>query len=230
MTYNIRHGVGMDRVLDLERVARVIASVDPDILVLNEVDERTQRSMGVAQTDSLAKLLNLQGRFCRSIDYDGGFYGNALLSRYPILDLQIIDLSTDNLLEGRSVFIATLLAEPDTLKILGTHLGLDRTEQIQQINNILSILPETRNLILSGDFNLESNSEGYSHLTERLRDSYLEFSNSPANTFPADDPQRRIDYIFIGSMIEPEHINPVKSTVVNVASDHLPQVLTFKVN
>jgi len=84
----------MDRILDLKRTAR---------------------SFGIHQADSLGKLLNLFSVFGRSIDYDGGQYGNALLSKYPIIDFRIVDLSTDSLLEGRSVFLSRIDLSGDTV-------------------------------------------------------------------------------------------------------------------
>jgi len=227
MTYNIRHGVGMDRVLDLERTARVIEVAIPDIVVLNEMDDGTARSFGVFQADSLGQRLNMHSRFGRSIDYDGGQYGNALLSKFPILDFKIIDLSIDSLLEGRSVFLATLDLQPDTLFVMGTHLGLQTIEQHKQVSQILSYLPQTASLILAGDFNFEPDSEMYQMICRHLEDGLLKTNPSTENTFPANQPDRRIDYIFIGRNIAPTGAPKVKTVEISTASDHLPQVLEF---
>jgi len=227
MTYNIRHGVGMDRVLDLERTARVIQAANPDIVILNEVDEGTARSLGVLQADSLGKLLNLFAVFGRSIDYDGGQYGNALLSKYPIIDFRIVDLSTDSLLEGRSVFLSRIDVMGDTIIIMGTHLGLNPTEQRKQVQKIINILPEENRLILAGDFNLESNSDRYALLTTYFRDSVAEVNSEPQPTFPADKPDRRIDYIFIGKDIRVVSSPQLQHADITLASDHQPQILHF---
>ena len=227
MTYNIRHGVGMDRILDLERTARVIQSVNPDIVILNEVDEGTTRSLGVMQADSLGGLLGLHAIFGRSIDYDGGMYGNALLSRNPILDFQIIDLSTDSLLEGRSVFLSRIAFEDDTLTVLGTHLGLSPQERSLQVTRIIEQLPIHTKLILAGDFNFEPASENYHRLTQHLQDAVLVTNTTPPHTFPANKPDRRIDYIFVGRQIEALYSNDFQTSEIVTASDHQPQTLKF---
>ncbi|MBT3254615.1 MAG: hypothetical protein HN995_03910 [Candidatus Marinimicrobia bacterium] len=228
MTYNIRHGVGLDGVLDLKRTARVIKAANADIVILNEVDHGTSRSFGVDQADSLGRLLDLFAVFGRSIDYDGGQYGNALLSRYPIIDFHIIDLSTDSLLEGRSVFLSRIDVKGDTLVIMGTHLGLSPEERWEQVERIIKTLPEQDRLILAGDFNFESDSENYIRLRKNMRDGLAEITAEPRPTFPADTPDRRIDYIFIGDGIEVTEMAEYQHPEIPTASDHLPQILHFR--
>jgi len=218
----------MDRVLDLERTARVIQATDPDIVVLNEVDSGTARSFGVLQADSLGALLNLHATFGRSIDYDGGQYGNALLSRYPIVNFRIVDLSTDSLREGRSIFISQIDMEGDTLTIMGTHIGLSPQERNEQINQIIEVLADEHNYILAGDFNFEPTSENYQIITRYVRDGLKELSPSPATTFPADNPDRRIDYIFVSEAIEVVQSDDFQWPEKTSASDHQPQILHFK--
>ena len=228
MTYNIRHGLGMDGVLDLERTARVIKAANADIVILNEVDDGTARSFGVHQADSLGALLGLFAVFGPSINYDGGQYGNALLSRYPILDFHVVDLSTDSLLEGRSVLLSRVDFRDDTLTIMGTHLGLSPEERWEQVLGILEVLPEDNSVLLAGDFNFESSSEAYSLLTKSLRDGIAESTVEPRPTFPANNPDRRIDYIFIGESIEVEKRGEFQHPEISTASDHQPQVLHFR--
>ncbi len=228
MTYNIRHGVGMDRILNLERTANVIKVADPDILIMNEVDHGTARSFGVLQADSLGKLLQMTAIFARSIEYDGGEYGNALLTKLPVLSFHISDLATDSLLEGRSVFLASLDLGEDTLYVMGTHLGLDPEEQIEQVQRIIQLLPKSSALILAGDFNFQSDSEHYQIVSHYLRDGILQIEPDAENTFPANNPNRRIDYIFIGPDIKPIGIPVFKGDGLSTASDHLPQVLHFR--
>lgn len=220
----------MDHILDLPRTARVIQAANPDFVILNEVDEGTVRSFGVQQADSLGKLLDLHALFGRSIDYDGGQYGNALLSRYPIFDFHIVDLSTDSLLEGRSVFISRIDMQGDTLTIMGTHLGLRADEQQEQVARIIQTLPEHDRIILAGDFNFEENSENYLGITHVLRDGLKEVNLGPSLSFPADNPVRRIDYIFIGVGIEALESSPFQHMAITTASDHQPQLLHFNLS
>ena len=82
--YNIHHGAGMDDVLDLERIARVINSTSPDVVTLQEVDINTERTGKVHQMEVLAKLTNMNFAFGKSIDLQGGKYGNGILTKFPI--------------------------------------------------------------------------------------------------------------------------------------------------
>lgn len=218
----------MDRVLDLERVARVIEAADPDIIILNEVDQGTERAFGVFQADSLGSRLNMYATFARSIDYDGGEYGNTLLSKYPIIDFQIVDLSTDSLLEGRSIFISQIGMNEDTLIVMGTHLGLNPDERGLQIDRIIDALPKEGKYILAGDFNFESTSENYNRLTKYLVDGLSKVQNPPAMTFPSDNPARRIDFIFVSGSIEVLDQADFHHDETPTASDHLPLLLHFR--
>lgn len=228
MTYNIHRGVGMDGILDLHRISEVIRTSETDMAILHEVDQGTNRSSGIFEADSLGTLLNMTSRFGRSIDHDGGEYGNSLLSNYPILSFQVHELETEHGFEDRTLLHALILLDSDTLHLMGTHLGLDTLERIDQVNRILSILPNTEKLILAGDFNFEPGSVPYGLITADLRDASLEKHERPPPTFPADKPDRRIDYIFIGDDIEIDPEPIIESDLTPVASDHRPQVLSFK--
>ena len=84
LCYNIHHGEGVDGKLDLARIARVIRSVDPTIVALQEVDSRTTRTDRVDQPAELARLTDMKVVFEKNIEFGGGEYGNAVLSKLPI--------------------------------------------------------------------------------------------------------------------------------------------------
>src|SRR5882762_1627926 len=85
MTYNIHTGVGMDKKLDLQRIADVINHERPDLVGLQEVDRGVKRTGGVDEIAELARLTKMEYAFAHNLDYQGGQYGVAILSRYPIL-------------------------------------------------------------------------------------------------------------------------------------------------
>ena len=84
LTYNIHHGEGVDGKFDLRRIAEVIKSASPDLLALQEVDQGTARASGVDQPAELARLTGMEVVFGRNIEFEGGGYGTALLSRLPV--------------------------------------------------------------------------------------------------------------------------------------------------
>ena len=92
LAYNIHHGAGMDEILDLERVADLIRRVDPDLVALQEIDSATVRTGRVDQAAELGRLTGLTSLFGRFMEYQGGAYGMALLSRWPVEDFQNLRL------------------------------------------------------------------------------------------------------------------------------------------
>src|SRR4030095_9008951 len=104
LSYNIRHGQGNDDVVKLERTAETIRRLSPDIGGLPEVDDRTKRRGGGAQADELGRMLGLHAAFGKFMDYQGGGYGLAILSRFPILSSSPVRLPDGN--EPRVALVA----------------------------------------------------------------------------------------------------------------------------
>ena len=85
MSYNIHHGRGTDDKVDLGRIAKLINDWSPDLVALQEVDNATSRSNFMNQTDTLASKTKMFSIFGKNIAVFGGEYGNAVLSKYPII-------------------------------------------------------------------------------------------------------------------------------------------------
>jgi endonuclease/exonuclease/phosphatase family metal-dependent hydrolase len=94
LTHNIHHGEGVDGRTDLKRIALVLSAAKPDIVALQAVDEKTQRSEGVDQAQALAKLTGMKAYFSRAMDFDDGGYGNAVLSNLPVRSQETVKLPT----------------------------------------------------------------------------------------------------------------------------------------
>ncbi|MBT5621283.1 MAG: endonuclease, partial [Verrucomicrobia bacterium] len=85
MTYNIHHAEGLDGKVDLERIANVLQQSNADVIALQEVDKNTERTGGIDMPAELAKLTGLNVVFGANLDnFQGGQYGTAILSRFPI--------------------------------------------------------------------------------------------------------------------------------------------------
>ncbi|MBR9988488.1 MAG: endonuclease/exonuclease/phosphatase family protein, partial [Gemmatimonadetes bacterium] len=96
VSYNIRHGRGMDDQVDLERIAAVLRRLDPDVVALQEVDEGVDRSGGVDQTERLGDLLGMHHAFGSFMDYQGGRYGMSILSRCAMRFVTPVRLTEGN--------------------------------------------------------------------------------------------------------------------------------------
>lgn len=221
VSYNIRHGVGSDDSLDLERTAAVLRRLHPDIVALQEVDERVERSGRVDQAARLGELLGMQHAFGSFMDYQGGRYGLAILARHPIRQATPLRLRDGN--EPR-VALATELALPDSSRLTVVNVHFDwvandsfRFAQASQVAALLDTLRGT--YILLGDFNDEPGSRTLALFQQRATEA-----RKPAAahfTFPAARPEKEIDFIFVAPS-ERWRVIRVEVVAEAVASDHRP--------
>ncbi len=228
LTYNIHHGLGMDKRIDLARIADVIRRAEPDLVALQEVDVGTKRSGGVDEAMELARITGMQPAFGKAMDYDGGQYGEAVLSRFPIERMRVHPLphAPDHeprcALEVRVRLAGTrATGRGGQLLFLATHWDhlKDPAERIQQAKAIAELVAgEPGPVVLAGDLNTTPGSEPLAALGPGWLDTA---SIDPAPSFPSGKPDIRIDYI----MARPADRWRVISTRVveeSVASDHRP--------
>ncbi len=218
--WNLHHGVGEDGKLDLERIAKVIREARPDLVALQEVDQRCARSGKVDQAAELARLTGMPGVFGKAMDYQGGAYGQAILSPHPIQNTKVHALPGTG--EPRIAFEATVSIGGREMSLVSTHLDLDakpRLAQAQTLARILAQLP--RPVILCGDFNDVPGSPAL-----KAFDGTLTFvpKKAPALTCPAGDPKSEIDHFLAKGFttVSPPVVLPEAH-----ASDHRPILGVF---
>jgi endonuclease/exonuclease/phosphatase family metal-dependent hydrolase len=221
LSYNIHHGEGVDRKLDLERIAGVIRSVSPDVVALQEVDYRTERTNRVDQPAELARLTKMQVVFEKNIEFQGGEYGNAVLSRLPVAGHNNVHLPSFDNGEQRGVLTVELKMNEggESLLFLCTHLdhrsnGRERLASAKQIN---ALIRERGDIpaILAGDLNATRDSE----VLRVFEEQWQLASQTELPTVPVAEPGRQIDFI----LFRPSHRWSVVETRVleeAVASDH----------
>lgn len=221
VSYNIRHGRGNDEQVDLERTARVLREQGADIIALQEVDNRVQRSGSVAQADSLGRLLGMHPAFGAFMDYQGGQYGMGLLSRRPLFGVVPVQLPDGN--EPRVALLArTTSARGDTIAVFVVHFDwvsndTFRFKQATALTRVLDTLSTP--YIVVGDFNDVPPSRTLALFRSRAMEAA-----KPAGasfTFPSPEPRREIDYIFAAPM-NAWTARAVRVVDERVASDHRP--------
>lgn len=229
VTYNIRHGRGVDDTVNLERTATVLRDLAPDIVALQEVDDSVTRSGGVRQATALGAMLGMEPAFGSFFDYQGGRYGLAILSRHPIRQVAPIRLPDGN--EPRVALMVELeLPGGGRVRVINVHfdwVASDsfRLPQAQALAAHLDTLQVP--WILLGDFNDLPGSPTLALFRERA----VEIAKPPGAeaTFPAGAPEREIDYIFAAPR---GAWDPGTAEVVAepMASDHRPvrAVLTLR--
>jgi endonuclease/exonuclease/phosphatase family metal-dependent hydrolase len=146
----------MDGKFDYQRLSKVITDLEPDVVALQEVDCKTQRSSGVDQAALLGKLTKMYSVFGQAMPYRGGQYGEAILSRFPIEKVEAHPLPFSPGLEPRTALAVRFTPDNGipTLVFVGTHLchqrETTRTEQAKQINLVLPAKGKVPH-ILAGD-------------------------------------------------------------------------------
>ncbi len=148
VSYNIRHCAGPAGVVDIQRVADVIAQEKPDFVALNEVDCRTMRSDGVDEAAELGRLTGLHATFGKAIPYSGGEYGNAVLSRERPLSVLVVPLPGK---EPR----ALLLCEFADFWFGTAHLdfGKYQLEAVEVIRGAVAEKAKEKPVFVTGDWN-----------------------------------------------------------------------------
>lgn len=230
LTYNIHHGVGLDEKLDLARIAALIKEQNADIVALQEVDRGVERT---AKRDLAAELGELTGMnifFGPNIRHQGGDYGNAVLTRFPIKLKRNSPLTMVGPGEQRGVIQLLLDVHGTDVLFLNTHLDSrkDDAERIlsaDELTQLVAAAAEKTPVIVCGDFNAVPASKAYAKMKTVLADAWELAGKGFGFTIPVENPRRRIDYIWISkATIEPVQMKVLRST----ASDHLPLLGEFR--
>jgi endonuclease/exonuclease/phosphatase family metal-dependent hydrolase len=226
MTYNIHHGRGADDAINLQRVADVINRANVDIVALQEVDVRTRRSGGVHQLAELARLTNMHARFGKGRDFEGGDYGQAILSRRPIASLEVHSLPPANDADRRVAIDARIpgnARQPD-VRIVGTHLHhVSEDFRAAQAKRLIEILGDDPTVILTGDFNAIPGSPTMNLLLAHYADTMAD----TALTYPASQPVKKIDWVVLPRS---SRWRVVEGRVIDerIASDHRPVIVELE--
>jgi len=194
LTFNIHGGLGTDGAFDYERLAAVIRAAEPDLVALQEVDQGTARSAGADQPALLAGLTGLHVAYGKAMDYDGGLYGEAILSRAPLSAERIHALPQWAPHEPRCLLATrvTPAGWPRPLAFLNTHLEHQdaplRLAQAEAVAGIEAAEPA----ILCGDFNATPESEPMRAVLRGWTDA----TAAPGLlSFPATASTVKIDYV-----------------------------------
>lgn len=232
MTYNIHHGEGMDAKLDLERLAKVITGCRPDLVAVQEVDVKTRRSEGVDQAAELARLTGMHYAFGKFMDFDGGEYGQMVLSKFPIAKVRNLPLPAGP--EPRAALAVDLNLDDDgpagsgRLVFVGNHFYATEEERVAQALRLTELLAEEITggvpVILAGDFNSTPESKPMAILGKHWLDPTLGKNH---HTWPSDRPRVEIDHILY---FPAPRFKFVKSKVLveKIASDHRPVLTVLK--
>ena len=233
LCYNIHYGQGMDGEYNVARLAEVIKKVKPDLVALQEIDVGVERSGREHQIRRLGELTGMASRYGPTQHYQGGLYGNGVLSRLPILDVQIQPLpyteATEKLVTYPRGCIAVTVRGPDgkPLRFISTHfqhnVAEDRLAEAKAINRHFASKGDTTRTILAGDMNATPDSAPMKELHKKWTNA---IDAAAAPSAPAPKPRSRIDYILYRPA---KQFRVIKTEVIaeTMASDHRPVFAVF---
>ncbi|WP_237065119.1 endonuclease/exonuclease/phosphatase family protein [Microbulbifer guangxiensis] len=240
MTYNVHSCRGVDGRYAPERIARVIARYQPDVVALQELDVSRPRSGSVDQAQQIAHFLEMEFHFHPAIHLEEERYGDAILSRLPmhLVKRDILpgppEGSGNRFLptvdEPRGALWVEIELNGAKVQLLNTHLGLQKAERLAQVEALLGPEwlghPDCRGAkILVGDFNALPNSAEHRLLCTQLRDAQLHSPRyKPQGTYFSRMPKARIDYVFVDRHLRVKKIQVPSTELTRLASDHLPLI------
>lgn len=241
LSYNMHRAIGIDRRFRPERITRILLHHQADLVLLQEVDVGVPRS----------KMLNLAEEMARTADYPHyavglnvslrtGHYGNATLSRHPIIKSRNIDLTIGTRKRRGCLYTAVAIDDGPNpgrqIEAFNLHLGLSMQERVRQVGALIHA-PEFSGLdinhpcLVAGDFN------DWVTLLAPIFSDILEFEcatnhsggyHKAYHTFPSPSPAGGLDKIFFRGPLQLVQRRRCWMRLTRIASDHLPVIADFK--
>ena len=231
LCYNIHYGQGNDGEYNLQRLANVIKAAKPDLVALQEVDVGVKRSGRLHEVKILGELTNLKSHFGPTQHYEGGLFGNAVLTNLPVESALIQPLPYTEATPEVTTYprgaisVVVTLPNGERLNFISTHfqhnVEADRVAEARAINQLFGV--DKMTTILAGDMNAEPGSEPIRILDEKWKNA---IDAGAAPSAPSANPRSRIDYIFYRG----ESLKMISSEVISepMASDHCPVLAVFE--
>ncbi|MBC7983239.1 MAG: endonuclease/exonuclease/phosphatase family protein [Candidatus Obscuribacterales bacterium] len=225
-SYNIHSGIGLDGRCRPSRIGSVLKELNCDLYALQEVDNRPGDHAESMQLDYLAAQMNMHAIPGLRIVRHVGEYGNAILTRLPLLSARIHDLSFGRY-EPRGAIDIHVAVNDKPLRVIATHLGLRRSERHFQWSRLMTALMESEALnvptIMLGDMN-----EWWPHAST-LKATHTIFGGQPLAPagFPSWAPCLSLTRIWVRPSAAVLSTEVHRSPTLRSASDHLPVKVTI---
>jgi len=231
VSYNIHSGVGTDGRIDLPRIREVLTEISADVVALQEVGDFQDRATPDDAPEQLAEGLGMSLVFGANVVRGGRRYGNAILSRLPVLRSHRYDLSVPGREPRGALRVDLELGEGEPLHVFCLHLGLKAHERRAQESLLLSadILQDAARVdpvIVCGDFNYWWGRPVPRVFRHAIRDA-AQLLSERERTYPSALPLLRLDRIYVDRGVRPHTLRTHRSALARRASDHLPLVMRF---
>lgn len=224
LTYNIHHGEGLDRRIDLERIVAIIRAEAPDVVCLQEVDRGMERTDRADFPKIFSEMLGMAAVFEPNLLRGGGEYGNATFTRHEIVRSENVKLPGPPGIEPRGCLKVTIRMEGREIEALNTHLGLKAPERLEQAKAIQEHLGRGLQ-VLAGDLNEPLDGPGVQILLGALRNTG---PGAGEGNGTVNGGSRQIDFILASPEFEVLSARVIRDDQTAIASDHLPYVVKFR--
>jgi endonuclease/exonuclease/phosphatase family metal-dependent hydrolase len=228
-TYNIHRCRGLDGRTRPQRIAAVLRTIDADVVALQEVVGAGPRGGGHAE--ELGAMLGMGWVMAPARELRGHQFGNAVLSRFPIMHHFEHDLSWKTC-EPRRMQRVDIAVHGSTLHLYNVHLGtaiLERRHQAQRLASMVSDRHVAGPKLVVGDFNEWMRGLATKMLSERLNTVDLRNHLQRRRTYPGLFPILHLDHIYYAGRVEIVGIELPRTRLSLVASDHLPLVADVRI-
>ena len=229
-TYNVHRGRGLDQRTLPARIGAVVASLDADLVALQEVVGPTPSGLPGHVTE-ISEAAGMQWVMAPTRHYKRHLYGNVVLSRHPVMDHARYELPSQRR-EPRCCHRVDVQVHGHLLHFFNLHLGtglMERRRQAVHLANILDEFEGPAPLIMLGDFNEWTKGPATRVLTERLDSLDLTTHLRRRRTYPGFLPMLHLDHIYYRGVAEVMSVELPRTRRTLVASDHLPLVATVRV-
>jgi len=230
ITFNMCHGEGLDGKIDVRRQACFLEKYKPDIIFLQEIDVYTKRSYNKNQIYTFSKYSNLKYRAMgTNIKYKNGFYGDGILSRFPIeYSANYLAPITNANHEQRGILCTKILFGTAAINLYSVHYSTFEEERIlasKEILRVTSKLNRHEHVIIAGDFNVGIKKIGHHQYTQIKQDNYPEYNilkskfdhlGNTEDTWFAENISSCIDTMFFSKDLKLKKYETLKSDI----SDH----------
>jgi len=235
LTYNIHYGIGRDGRYDLTRIERVLREERPHVVALQEVDNGLPRSHHQHQARVLAESLAMDFFYCVTQPLNGGEFGIAVLSAFPIVRNHRHNITHPTSREPRYCLrVDVQLADGAVLHVFNCHLGLgtrERTYQRQQMLSEAMLLSEDLHhpVVVMGDFNDRPLPVVHDELRLHFKDAFLSTGKRYGPTFWWGPIHLRLDHIYVSREVRIVDSRIRNDALTRVASDHRPLLATVEI-
>jgi endonuclease/exonuclease/phosphatase family metal-dependent hydrolase len=234
-TYNTHKCRGMDGRIRPHRVAQVLQELDADIIALQEIMSLAGGRREQNQAQYLADAVGLDYRMGETRKYRGAAYGNVLLTRFPIKDVEAYDLTASRR-EARGCLRLDLEVAPGKIvHVFNIHLGTGYLERRKQAKLLVSrqvlLSPKLKHpRLILGDFNEWTRGLVSRMLAQRFESVDIQFHLNRRKTYPGVLPIMHLDHMYFDRQLALEEFVLHRSRMALMASDHLPLVAYFRLD